>query len=117
MATKAELEALVARQTECLRQQTAKIQELEGEIVRLNDAIAGNHDALAVLQKLYSDSQNSPAVILKACSEAIGFERSRQPVLSVNADLVGLAERMRQARLEFYASDAATQRVEPDEAA
>ena len=52
----------LARAADLLRRQTAKIKELEAEIDRLNGVIETSHDALAHLQKVYSDP-NAQSII------------------------------------------------------
>src|SRR6516165_7848892 len=85
MASQAELENLIARQTDCIRSQINRIAELEAEVDRLNTAIAGSHDALVVLQELYSNRRNPPSVIMRAAGEAIGFERAKPRAVSNTA--------------------------------
>jgi hypothetical protein len=116
MATKVELESLVARQTEALRLQLARIAELESEVTRLNTAIATNHDALATLQELYSNRANPVSVVLKACDAAIPFERSRLPTLSLGMDVSAFAERLRLQRLGQVIESTAEDPDEADEA-
>jgi hypothetical protein len=98
MASKAELESIVARQTQALRSQMAEIESLRVENQRLHDCIATNHDALAVLQRVYSDPASSVSVTLKAASEAINYERPRQPTASVSLDVTSFAARLAAAR-------------------
>ena len=70
MVSKSELETIIQRQTAVIKEQLARIAELESEVSRLNTAIATNHDALAVLQRVYSDPASPVSVTLKAASEA-----------------------------------------------
>jgi hypothetical protein len=98
MAGKRELEAIIARQTQALRSQMAELEALRVENQRLHDCIATNHDALAVLQRVYSDPASPVSVTLKAASEAINFERPRQPTANVNFDVSVLASRLAAAR-------------------
>jgi hypothetical protein len=79
----------LARAVELLCLQTAKIKELEAEIDRLNGVIETSHDALAHLQKVYSDPHAPTSAIIKAAGLAIGFERAKPP--SVNASIDGAA--------------------------
>jgi hypothetical protein len=87
---------LVARQSDCIARQTSEIAALKLEIDRLNAVIRDEGDALAHLRKIYSNPSSSTAAVLRACDAAIPYERSRQPVLSVNAgfDLDRLADRL-----------------------
>ena len=94
MAGKRELEAIILRQTTVIRQQLSQIGELQAEITRLNTAIATNHDALQVLQRIYSDPASPVSVTLKAASEAINYERPRQPTASVSFDVSAFAVRL-----------------------
>jgi hypothetical protein len=100
MASKAELEDIIARQTAALKAQMVEIESLRAENKRLNDAIANNHDALAVLQRVYSDPASPVSVTLKAASEAINFERPRPPQTShIGLFVDDFAERLRLKRL------------------
>jgi len=101
MASQAELENLIARQTDCIRSQINRIAELEAEVDRLNTAIAGSHDALVVLQELYSNRRNPPSVIMRAAGEAIGFERAKPPSVAINAG-VSLYDVLERKRLERF---------------
>jgi hypothetical protein len=100
VATKAELESLVARQTEALKSQLARIAELEGEVARLNGIIEGSCDALQTLQQIYTDRGNPVSVIIKAASEAVNYERPRQPTVILNP-MAGFAERLGASRQEY----------------
>jgi hypothetical protein len=100
---------LIQRQSNCIAQQTAtiaalekEIEALKAEVARLDAIIRDEGDALAHLRKIYSDPSSSTAAVLRACDAALPFERSRQPVLAVNA-FVGFAERLRERRLAYYA--------------
>jgi hypothetical protein len=77
----------LARATELLRAQTAKIKTLEQEVARLNAVIETSHDALMHLQNVYSDPNAHISDIVRAAAVAINFERSRPP--SVNASIDG----------------------------
>ena len=79
----------LARAADLLSRQTAKIKELEAEIDRLNGVIETSHDALAHLQKVYSDPNAHVSAVIKAAGAAIGFERAKPP--SVNASIDGAA--------------------------
>jgi hypothetical protein len=98
MASKSELESIIARQTAALKAQMAEIEGLRAENQRLNDCIATNHDALVVLQELYSNRGNPVSVIMKAADAAIPFERSRMPTASIGLDLTSFAARLAAAR-------------------
>jgi hypothetical protein len=113
MATKAELESLVARQTEALRSQLDRIAELEGEVARLNTVISGGHDALQTLQRLYSDTSQPVSVIMRAAAEAINFERPKAPQTHIGFNVDGFAERLRLQRLGQVIESTAE---DPDEA-
>jgi hypothetical protein len=89
---------LVARQSDCIARQTSEIAALKLEIDRLNAVIRDEGDALAHLRRLYSDPSSSVATVVRACAEAIPYERSRQPVLSVGIDVSAFAERLARAR-------------------
>ena len=101
MASKAELESIIARQTGALKAQMAEIEGLRAENQRLNDCIATNHDALFVLQELYSNRRNPPSVIMRAAGEAIGFERAKPPSVAINAG-VSLYDVLERKRLERF---------------
>ena len=113
MVSKSELETIIQRQTAVIKEQLARIAELESEVSRLNTAIATNHDALAVLQRVYSDPASPVSVTLKAASEAINFERPRAPQTHIGFNVDALAERLRLARLGQVVEGTAE---DPDEA-
>jgi len=115
MASKAELESIIARQTGALKAQMAEIEGLRAENQRLNDCIATNHDALFVLQELYSNRANPVSVVLKACDAAIPFERSRLPTVSVGMDVSAFAARLHAQRTGQVVIEA-TAEDEADEA-
>jgi hypothetical protein len=77
----------LSRALELLQAQTAKIRTLEAEIDRLNLVISNSHDALAHLQKIYSDPNAPIADIIRAAGMALSFERAKPP--SVNASIDG----------------------------
>jgi len=77
----------LARAADLLRRQTAKIKELEAEIDRLNGVIETSHDALAHLQKVYSDPNAPVSDVIRAAGLAVGYERGKPP--SVNASIDG----------------------------
>jgi len=91
-------EQRLIRAAEVMRQQTARIKELEAEVERLTHVIEGSCDALMVLQEIYSDPRNPPSVAMKAASCALAFERAKPPSTSVSASfsLFDLLEERRQ---------------------
>jgi hypothetical protein len=89
-----------------VEQQRVKIQELEGEITRLNRILANETDALRHLQAIYSNENLPVSVTMRAASAAVNFERSKPPSLSVSVN-AGLAERLGQARKEQHAAELA----------
>jgi hypothetical protein len=89
---------LIARQTAVIKEQLARITELESEVARLNAIIRDEGDALAHLRRIYSDPSSSTAAVLRACDAAIPFERSRLPTLSFGLDVSAFAERLARAR-------------------
>jgi hypothetical protein len=93
-------EAKLQRAADLLRQQSAKIRELEAEIDRLNTVIEGSCDALAHLQKIYSDPRNPPSVVTKAAGLAVGFERAKPPTISAHVDAFSLFDRLEKRRME-----------------
>jgi hypothetical protein len=101
MASRAELEDIIARQTAALKLQADRIVELDAEVARLNGIIEGSSDALQTLQRIYTDRSNPVSTIMRAAAEAVPYERSRLPTLSVNADITGLADRLQAAREEY----------------
>jgi hypothetical protein len=102
MATRAELEDVIRRQTEALRSQADQIVQLESEITRLNGVVSGSCDALQVLQKVYSDASAPLSAVLKAAGIAVAFERTRPPSVTVNAgfSLYDLLEKKRLERMQ-----------------
>ena len=54
------------------------------DVARLNGVLETSHDALAHLQKIYSDPNAPISAVLKAAGLAVGFERARPPQLSAN---------------------------------
>jgi len=91
----------LARAADLLRRQTARIKELEAEIERLNGVIETSHDALAHLQRVYSDPNAPISAIIKAAGIAIAFERPKPPSINANFDgatLFNLLEAKRLAK-------------------
>jgi hypothetical protein len=100
LTTKAELESLVARQTEALKSQLDRIAELEAEVARLNAVISGGHDALQTLQRLYSDTSQPVSVIMRAAAEAAPYERAKAPQVShIGLFVDDFAARLRAQRM------------------
>jgi hypothetical protein len=99
MTTKGELQDLISQQSAMIEAQTARIVELEAEITRLN----AEGTALQVLKRVYSDPSAPLSAQLKAAGVAVAYETPRQPTLSINADVTGLADRLQAAR-EAYLS-------------
>jgi hypothetical protein len=85
---------LIARQTAVIKEQLARITELESEVARLNAIIRDEGDALKHLRRLYTDPSSSVATVLRACDAAIPFERSRLPTVAVGLDLTSFAARL-----------------------
>jgi hypothetical protein len=112
MTTKAEYEDLIQRQSACIKSQMDRIGELEAEVARLNAVIQGDCDALQTLQKIYGDPSNPLSAVLKAAGIAVGFERPRPP--SVDLHLIGIAERLGQARKAYLARMKVEQSVGDD---
>ena len=97
MATEAEIEDLIQRQSACIRRQMDRIAELEAENAKLTAVVNGSCDALQVLQKVYSDTSAPLSAVLKAAGIAVNFERARPPLLNINW-VDGLAARLAAAR-------------------
>ena len=106
MATKAALEDLVRRQSDCIQQQSGsitalkrEIEALKAEIGRLNER---DVDALEVLQKVYSDPNAPLSAVVKAAGAAVGYERSKPPSVAISAgvSLYDVLERKRLERLQ-----------------
>jgi hypothetical protein len=114
MASKGELESLVARQTAALKLQAARIAELEADVARLNAVLANECDALQVLQRAYTDPSNPLSTQMRAAATAIHFERPRPP--SVDLHLHGIAERLGEARQRYLARMEGTVEDPPDAA-
>jgi hypothetical protein len=89
---------LIARQTAVIKEQLARITELESEVARLNAIIRDEGDALMHLRRLYTDPSSSVATVLRACDAAIPFERSRLPTVAIGLDLTSFAARLAAAR-------------------
>jgi hypothetical protein len=113
MASKRELEGIVQRQTAALKAQMDRIAELEAEVARLNAAIAGSHDALVVLQELYSDRRNPVSVIMKAAGEAVAYERAKPPMVNISAGF-SLYDALEKKRLERLQVKPAVVDAKPD---
>jgi hypothetical protein len=118
MVRKVELQNLIAQQTECIQRQLGEIAALESKVAALQaeiDRLTGGNspDALTVLQRLYVDKNLPVSVIIKAASEALGYERPRMPVLSIGMDVSDFAARLAaQRRGELIEATA----EDPDEA-
>jgi hypothetical protein len=95
-------EQKLARAADLLRQQTAKIRELEAEITRLRAIIEGSCDALMHLQQIYTDPKLPVGVTMKAAGAAVAYERSKPPAVTVNAgaSLFDMLEKRRLERLQ-----------------
>jgi hypothetical protein len=123
MASRAELEAIIQRQTAALQQQIGRIGELEAEIVslraenaRLEAVIRDEGDALAHLRRLYTDPSLPTSLTLRAAESAVAYERARPP--SVDVHLVGIADRLGAARAAYLERVKIEQSVDgPDDAA
>jgi hypothetical protein len=76
----------LARAAALLRQQTARIAELEAEVERLNAVIDNCPDALTHLQKVYTDPRASTSTIIRAAGAALPFERAKPPSVSAHFD-------------------------------
>jgi hypothetical protein len=92
-------EQRLARAAELLTLQTAKIRELEAEIDRLHNVIAGSCDALMHLQRIYTDPKLPTSVTLKAAGAAVPYERAKPASVSINAG-VSLYDVLERKRLE-----------------
>ena len=95
-------EEKLARASDLLRLQSAKIRELKAEVTRLNAVIEGSCDALMHLQRLHSDPRNPRSITMKAAS-AVAYERSKPPSVTVNAgaslyDMLEERKRLEQAK-------------------
>ena len=118
MATDPEVEDLIRRQSACIKTQLDRIAELEVENERLRGAIAGSHDALAVLQEIYSDRRNPLSAVMRAAGAAINFERSK-PVTTITAEISlydALEARRQQNRKKLADNPSPMIDVTPDKA-
>jgi hypothetical protein len=109
-------EQKLARATDLLQQQSAKIRELEAEIDRLHRVIEGSCDGLMHLQRLYSDPRLPASITMKAASAAVGYERAKPPSVTVNAGF-SLYDLLEKKRLERQQARMAVIDAKPDPAA
>jgi len=98
MATRAQLEDVIRRQTEALQSQLTRIEQLEAEIARLNAVIHDEGNALQVLRKVYTDANAPLSAVLKAAAVCAPFEAPRMPTLSFGLDVTSFAARLAAAR-------------------
>jgi hypothetical protein len=84
---------------------TAKLAALQADNRRLLDWIMGDGpDALAALQRVYSDPQTDVPNVIKSASAALGYERSKPASASV---VIDWKEYTRSIRLKQLAKDKA----------
>jgi hypothetical protein len=82
-----------------------QLDQLKAENQRLVDWIMGEGpDALATLQKVYSDPRTSVPDVIKSANAALPFERSKPAQVSV---VIDFKERVRTARLRQLELDKA----------
>jgi hypothetical protein len=113
MATEAELEDLIQRQSSCIRSQLAEIESLRAEVDRLNGVLRDEGDALAHLRRIYSDTNSPLSAVLKAAGIAVNFERPRPPSVTVNAGF-SLYDFLEKKRLERHQVKPAVIDAKPD---
>jgi hypothetical protein len=87
----------IGRLEDLVRAQMAEINKLRAENQHLVEWINGDSDALACLQRVYTDPNASESNRIKAAAAAISFERPKLAV-QVQVGPAVLGERLDQAR-------------------
>jgi hypothetical protein len=115
MATKAELEDLISRQTDCIRSQIDRIAALESEVALLKGGLqAAGIDAIAFLRSVYDSDSDAPLNLKIAAATTIAKTQAGPKV--VNQGFI-LFDHLERRRLERAAQRIEAKTIDADPAA
>jgi hypothetical protein len=109
MSNIAQLECIVREQMAEIDQLRATVSQKDQELDVLVAWIAGDGDALARLQAVYSDPRSKIADVIKSSIGALPFERSKPAQLNVVVDFKARVHDARQRTIELRKAEWARQ--------